>query len=80
MKHRDYESAALYYDQFIAEYHKSPFLQEAQLAAIEARMKGYLGPEYDGSGLEKARELVRTPCRPSPNARPASKSCIIRST
>ena len=59
MKHRDYESAALYYDQFIAEYHKSPFLQEAQLAAIEARMKGYLGPEYDGSGLEKARELVK---------------------
>src|SRR5262249_51491421 len=38
---------------------KSPFLQRAQLAAIEARMKGYLGPEYDGSGLEKARELVK---------------------
>ena len=60
MKHRDYDSAALYYDQFIAEYHKSPFLQEAQLAAIEARMKGYLGPEYDGAGLEKARELVKS--------------------
>ena len=27
MKHQDYESAALYYDQFIAEYPKSPFLQ-----------------------------------------------------
>jgi TolA-binding protein len=61
MKHGDYESAALYYDQFIAEYgpRKSPFLQDAQLAAIDARMKGYLGPEYDGAGLEKARELVK---------------------
>ncbi len=59
MKHNDFESAGLYYDQFIAEYRKSPYLQEAQLAAIEARMKGYLGPEYDGSGLEKARELVK---------------------
>jgi TolA-binding protein len=61
MKHQDYESAALYYDQFIAEYgpRKSPFLQDAQLAAIEARMKGYLGPEYDGAGLEKARELIK---------------------
>jgi TolA-binding protein len=59
MKRADYESAALYYDQFIAEYRKSPFLQRAQLAAIDARMKGYLGPEYDGSGLEKARDLVK---------------------
>jgi hypothetical protein len=34
-------------------------LQHAQLEAIDARMKGYLGPEYDGSGLEKVRLLVR---------------------
>jgi len=59
MKHRDYESASMYYDQFIMEYPKSPFLQQVQLAAIDARMKGYLGPDYDASGLEKAREGVR---------------------
>ena len=53
------ESAAIYYDQFIAEYPKSPFLQKVQHAAIDARLKGYLGPEYDASGLEKARDLVR---------------------
>ncbi len=83
MKHRDYESAALYYDQFIAEYgpRKSPFLQDAQLAAIDARMKGYLGPEYDGAGLEKARELDQgNDAERSPNARPPSKSCITLST
>ena len=58
MKHEDYESAAMYYDQFIDEYagKKSPHLQYAQLAAIDARMKGYLGPEYDAAGLEKARD------------------------
>ncbi len=56
MRHKDYDSAAVYYDQFIMEYPKSPFLQEVQHAAIDSRMKGYLGPEYDSSGLEKARE------------------------
>ena len=60
MKHEDYESAAMYYDQFVDEYggKKSPHLQYAQLAAIDARMKGYLGPEYDASGLEKAATLI----------------------
>jgi TolA-binding protein len=66
MNHNDFESAALYYDQFIANYRKSPYLQRAQLAAIEARMKGYLGPEYDASGLEKARDLVRQTMRTFP--------------
>jgi outer membrane protein assembly factor BamD (BamD/ComL family) len=55
----DYESAALYYDQLVNDHMKSPFLQKAQLAAIDARIKGYLGPEYDGAGLEKARELIK---------------------
>src|SRR5208337_801042 len=59
MRNADYESAATYYDQLIADHQKSPFFQKAQLAAIDARMKAYLGPEYDGSGLEKARELVK---------------------
>ncbi len=49
----------MYYDQFMQEYRKSPHLYEVQLAAIDARMKGYLGPDYDASGLEKARTLVR---------------------
>jgi len=59
MNHHDYESAALYYDQFITEYNKSPYLQKVQHAAIDARLKAYLGPEYDSSGLEKARQLVQ---------------------
>ena len=59
MGNRDYETAALYYDQLISDHPKSPFLQRAHLAAIDARMKGYVGPEYDGAGLEKAKELVK---------------------
>jgi outer membrane protein assembly factor BamD (BamD/ComL family) len=55
---RDYDSAALYYDQLITDHPKSPFLQRAQLAVIDTRMRAYLGPEYDGSGLEKARDMV----------------------
>ena len=72
MGNRDYESAALYYDQLITDHPKSPFLQRAQLASIDARMKGYLGPEYDGNGLEQARELIKQtmtafPDRPAGN-------------
>jgi outer membrane protein assembly factor BamD (BamD/ComL family) len=59
IRHQDYETAAMYYDQFIVEYAKSPYLQKVQHAAIDARIKGYLGPEYDSSGLEKARGLVK---------------------
>ena len=59
IRHHDYETAAMYYDQFIVEYAKSPFLQKVQHAAIDARLKGYLGPEYDSAGLEKARDLVK---------------------
>ncbi len=59
MNSGDYESAAIYYDQLVADHTKSPFLEKAQLAAIDARIKGYMGPDYDGAGLEKARELIR---------------------
>jgi outer membrane protein assembly factor BamD (BamD/ComL family) len=60
MNHSDYETAAMYYDQFIEFYakRKSPFLQYAQLAGIDARMKSYEGPEYDALCLEKARQLI----------------------
>ena len=33
---------------------KSPFLHDVQLAAIDARIKGYLGPDYDAAGLEQS--------------------------
>jgi outer membrane protein assembly factor BamD (BamD/ComL family) len=61
MKHSDYETAAVYYDEFIREYaaQKSQYLQYAQLAAIDSRMKSYQGPEYDSSCLAKARGLVK---------------------
>ena len=55
----DYESAALYYDQLITDHPKSPYVQRAQLASIDSKIKGYLGPEYDGTGLQEAREMIK---------------------
>ena len=55
----DYESAAIYYDQLITEHPKSDFKERAQLSSIDAKMKGYIGPEYDISGLEQARETIK---------------------
>jgi outer membrane protein assembly factor BamD (BamD/ComL family) len=59
VKHKDYESASIYYEHFMRDYAKSPYLHQVYFDAIDARMKGYLGPDYDASGLEKARDLVR---------------------
>jgi outer membrane protein assembly factor BamD (BamD/ComL family) len=72
MEQRDYESAALYYDQLTTDHPKSPFLQRAQLAAIDARVKGYIGPEYDGAGLNQARELIKQTMATFPD-RPAGQ-------
>ena len=55
----DYETAAVYYDQLLAEHTKSPYRERAQLSSIDAKMKGYIGPEYDISGLEQARETIQ---------------------
>src|SRR5207302_1156467 len=40
--------------------------RRAQLASIDAKMKGYLGPAYDGSGLEQARETIKQSLATSP--------------
>jgi outer membrane protein assembly factor BamD (BamD/ComL family) len=56
---RDFETAAVYYDQLITDHPKSPLLHRAQLASIDAKLKAYIGPEYDGAGLEQARDTVQ---------------------
>lgn len=55
----DYETAAVYYDQLLAEHPKSDYRERAQLSSIDAKMKGYIGPEYDITGLEQARETIQ---------------------
>ncbi|WP_422929842.1 outer membrane protein assembly factor BamD [Singulisphaera sp. PoT] len=72
IKDGDYEMAAMHYDQLTTDHPKSEYVQEAQLASIDSRIKSYLGPEYDGSGLEKSRELIKQtmasfPDRPGQN-------------
>jgi outer membrane protein assembly factor BamD (BamD/ComL family) len=59
MRNLDYESAGIYYDQLIMDHPKSPLAHKAHLAAIDARMKSYQGPDYDASGLVRCRELVK---------------------
>ncbi|WP_435019190.1 tetratricopeptide repeat protein [Tundrisphaera sp. TA3] len=55
----DYESAALYYDQLVADHAKSEYRERAMRSSIDAKMKSYLGPKYDKTGLESAREMVK---------------------
>lgn len=54
----DFESAAYHYDQLINDYPKSDLLQRAMLASIDSKMKGYIGPEYDGTGLAQATDTA----------------------
>jgi outer membrane assembly lipoprotein YfiO len=55
----DYETASIYYDQFLNDFPKSPMFREAQEKAILAKINSYIGPEYDSQSLEKARELIQ---------------------
>jgi outer membrane protein assembly factor BamD (BamD/ComL family) len=57
--HGNWEDASINYDQLLAEHPKSPFVRRAQLASIDAKLKNYLGPEYDGSGLDQAKGMIR---------------------
>src|SRR5262249_48722455 len=56
---QNYEESGLYYDQLISDHPKSPFVQRAQLASIDSKMKDYGGPAYDGAGLDQARETIK---------------------
>ncbi len=55
----DYEQAAVFYDQLLADHTKSPLRERAQLSSIDAKIKGYIGPEYDVTGLDSARETIK---------------------
>ncbi len=55
----DFEEAAVYYDQLMEEHPKSPLLRAAHLKSVESKLKAYAGPEYDTSGLDQARQLIR---------------------
>jgi outer membrane protein assembly factor BamD (BamD/ComL family) len=56
---QNFEDASMYYDQLITENPKSPFVPSAMQASIDAKLKDYMGPEYDGDGLERARNLAQ---------------------
>lgn len=55
----NYEEAAVYYDQLVVNHPKSPFVQHAQVASVDSKIKSYYGPEYDGNGLDEARETIK---------------------
>ena len=55
----NYEEAAIFYDQLLDTHKKSPLRERAQLSSIDAKIKGYIGPEYDVSGLDSAKETIQ---------------------
>jgi outer membrane protein assembly factor BamD (BamD/ComL family) len=59
MEAHDYETAAMYYDQVVTDHPKSEHVRRAQLASIDAKLKGYMGPEYDGQTLDSALDSIR---------------------
>lgn len=55
----DYETAAMYYDQLATDHPKSEHVRRAQLSSIDAKLKGYMGPEYDGKSLDSALDTIK---------------------
>ncbi len=56
---KNYDDAGMYYDQLVTDHPKSEHLQKAQLASIDSKLKAYMGPEYDGTGLDGAKEMIK---------------------
>jgi outer membrane protein assembly factor BamD (BamD/ComL family) len=59
MEIKDYETAAMYYDQVVTDHPKSEHVRRAQLASIDAKLKGYMGPEFDGQALDSALDGIK---------------------
>lgn len=53
-----FEEASTYYDQLITDHPKSPLALRAHVRSIDAKIKAYIGPDYDSDGLEEARKLI----------------------
>ena len=74
----DYGTAAEKYDFLLTQYPKSRFRRRAQLASIDSHLKDYLGPEYDISGLEKARETIKMTRANFPEFQAATDDKLVR--
>lgn len=75
----DYETSADYYDQLIMIHPKSDLVHKARLAAIQAKIKSYLGPDYDASDLEQARDLIRQTLATYPERQVSTDDELYRS-
>jgi outer membrane protein assembly factor BamD (BamD/ComL family) len=78
-RHEDYESAAHYYDELLVLSPKSPLAHEARMESIECKVKAYLGPDYDASGLESARNQIRQTMRVYPERRASTDNELYSS-
>ncbi len=56
--HGEYEDASYYYDQLRKEYPQSEHQLAAHLLAVQAKLRFYQGPDYDGTPLEDARTIA----------------------
>lgn len=54
----NFDDASFYYDQLIEEHPKSEHIHRAYMQSIDSKLNAYVGPNYDGTGLEEARKLA----------------------
>ncbi len=58
-----YDDADYYYDLLRREYPQSDHQYEAHLLGIQAKIRRYQGPDYDGMPLTEAKELIEQTAR-----------------
>jgi TolA-binding protein len=59
MRSRDFDSAAIYFAQFVANYPKHPLWPRARLRGIQAKTCSFLATQRDTASLNVARELAK---------------------
>src|SRR5262249_28094573 len=68
----------IYYDQLIQDHTKSKFLQTALLKSIDSKVRNYLGPQYDGTGLEDAKKQIKQALNEFPEKSPENEQKLYR--
>jgi TolA-binding protein len=59
MRSRDFDSAAIYYAQFVNEFPKSPLWPRARLRGIQAKTCSFLATQRDTASLKMASEFAK---------------------
>ncbi len=72
-----YSDADYFFTQLRREYPNSEHVYEASVLGIQSKIRTYEGPQYDGTALVEARELIEDTLKQFPNISPEDRQRLM---